>query len=134
MSLHGMFSTIEFPFPFTCIKQTVLNREYLFGSEHIIYISNSEDLPSKLQFSNLTFINFTGTALSGTCEELFRYFTHTFTNIYVLVVDIECSPAAPCPGIGFSKFDVEPPSGSVSRFICSNVLSEEGLPGEIINL
>lgn len=73
--------------------------------------AQSGDLPSKLQFSNLTFINFTGTALSGT------------------LVEIECSPAAPCPGINFSKFDVEPPSGSVSRFICSNVLSIEGLPG-----
>ncbi|KIJ39205.1 glycoside hydrolase family 28 protein [Sphaerobolus stellatus SS14] len=71
----------------------------------------SGDLPSQLRFSNLTFINFTGTALSGK------------------LVDIECSPAVPCPDIVFQNFNVTPPSGSSASFICDNVISITGLPG-----
>lgn len=46
------------------------------------------------------------------------------------MVDIECSPAAPCPGMRFSEFNVAPPASTTAKFICVNVVSEEGLPGE----
>jgi hypothetical protein len=47
------------------------------------------------------------------------------------VVDIECSAAAPCPGVVFENFDVAPPAGSRPRYICQNVLSESGLDGAL---
>lgn len=47
-----------------------------------------------------------------------------------IVVDIECSVNAPCPGMHFSNFNVTSAGGAAPRFICQNVLSESGLSGE----
>lgn len=72
---------------------------------------HSGDTPSYLQFSNLTFINWSGTSLRSK------------------VVDIECSANAPCPNIDFVNFDVQPVNGTAPGYECVNVLSERGLPG-----
>ncbi|KAJ3524951.1 hypothetical protein NM688_g8475 [Phlebia brevispora] len=71
----------------------------------------STDAPSHLQFSNLTFENFSGTSLGSE------------------IVDIECSPAVPCPNIEFSNIDVQAPTGEEPEFVCVNVVNESGLPG-----
>lgn len=79
-----------------------------------IYQTNgglSTDKPSQLRFSNLTFIDWTGTGLSSE------------------LVDIACSPAVPCPNMAFQNFNVKPPSGQSPKFICQNVINETGLPG-----
>ncbi|KZT00729.1 glycoside hydrolase family 28 protein [Laetiporus sulphureus 93-53] len=68
------------------------------------------DAPSKLQFANITFSNWTGTS-SGN-----------------VVVDFECSPAAPCPGMAFQDINITVPSGE-PEYVCLNVTSETGLPG-----
>ncbi|KAI0750513.1 pectin lyase fold/virulence factor [Fomes fomentarius] len=72
---------------------------------------HSNDLPSQLQFSNLSFINWTGTSLRST------------------LVDIECSAAVPCPNIRFANFNVSPPAGSTASYKCVNVASASGIPG-----
>ncbi|KAI0773033.1 pectin lyase-like protein [Trametes elegans] len=72
---------------------------------------HSGDKPSQLQFSNLTFTDLTGTSLRNT------------------IVDVECSPAVPCPNIRFSHIDVAPPNGTAPSYKCVNVASEYGLPG-----
>jgi hypothetical protein len=46
-----------------------------------------------------------------------------------VVVDIECSAAAPCPDIRFNNFAVQAVNGSAPNYICKNVLSESGLNG-----
>ncbi|KAF9011995.1 pectin lyase-like protein [Cyathus striatus] len=67
---------------------------------------HSTDLPSTLSFGGLRFSNWTGTAVTNK------------------LVDIECSPAAACSDITFSNnFDVTPPTGQASRFICVNVVN-----------
>ncbi|KAH7912878.1 pectin lyase fold/virulence factor [Hygrophoropsis aurantiaca] len=68
------------------------------------------DAPSKYQFSDLTFIGFSGTAQTNT------------------IVDLACSPAAPCPNMSFSGIDVAPPAGQAAKYICQNVINEIGLP------
>ncbi|KAF9813404.1 hypothetical protein IEO21_05638 [Rhodonia placenta] len=65
--------------------------------------------PSQLQFANLTFVNFTGTTSGNT------------------IVDIACSPAAPCPGMVFSDINVTALNGKPPTYQCSNVVSERGL-------
>ncbi|TFK52947.1 pectin lyase-like protein [Heliocybe sulcata] len=72
---------------------------------------HSNDTPSYLQFSNLTFINWSGTSQRSK------------------VVDIECSANAPCPNINFSNFNVAAPNGTAPGYECVNVVSESGLPG-----
>ncbi|CAL1709758.1 unnamed protein product [Somion occarium] len=72
---------------------------------------HSSDAPSQLQFSNLTFSTFTGSSLANK------------------IVDLECSPAAPCPNILFQDISVAPPSGQGESFVCINVVNESGLPG-----
>ncbi|KAI0656169.1 pectin lyase-like protein [Cubamyces menziesii] len=72
---------------------------------------HSGDEPSKLQFSNLTFNDWTGTSLRNT------------------IVDIECSAAVPCPNIRFHDVDIAPPNGTAPSYKCINVASEFGLPG-----
>ncbi|KAI0922650.1 hypothetical protein AcV5_009568 [Taiwanofungus camphoratus] len=69
------------------------------------------DAPSLLQFANLTFVNFTGSASRNT------------------LVDIECSPAAPCPNLTFKDINITVPDGQEPAYRCSNVLSQNGLPG-----
>ncbi|KAI0824306.1 pectin lyase-like protein [Trametes gibbosa] len=71
---------------------------------------HSGDAPSTLQFSNLTFSDWTGSALRNT------------------IVDVECSPAAPCANIKFRDVRVAPPRGTAPGFKCVNVASESGLP------
>ena len=46
-----------------------------------------------------------------------------------VVVDIECSPNAPCPNMVFEDFNVLPPVGTSTAVKCLNVVSEVGLPG-----
>ncbi|OSX58334.1 glycoside hydrolase family 28 protein [Postia placenta MAD-698-R-SB12] len=69
------------------------------------------DAPSRLQFSNLTFTNWTGTATGNT------------------IVDFACSPAAPCPGMVFEDINVTPLNGDQPAYKCSNVINAYGLPG-----
>ncbi|PCH37443.1 glycoside hydrolase family 28 protein [Wolfiporia cocos MD-104 SS10] len=69
------------------------------------------DAPSKLQFANLTFINVTGSTTGNT------------------IVDLQCSSAAPCPGMVFQDINVTVPSGQTPTYECSNVVSEQGLSG-----
>lgn len=69
----------------------------------------SADIPSSLQFSNISFIDWKGTATSNK------------------IVDIECSVNAPCGGISFSSWNVSGPSGSSPRYICSNTLDVTGI-------
>ncbi|KAI0628254.1 pectin lyase-like protein [Trametes polyzona] len=71
---------------------------------------HSGDQPSKLQFSNLTFSDWTGSSLRNT------------------IVDVECSPAAPCPNIRFHNLNVAPPNGTAPSYKCVNVASQFGLP------
>ncbi|EPS96378.1 hypothetical protein FOMPIDRAFT_53762 [Fomitopsis schrenkii] len=70
------------------------------------------DAPSKYQFGGLAFDDFTGTASTG------------------LIVDIECSPAAPCGDLSFQNIAVKPPSGTTATYNCYNVASQTGLTGE----
>ncbi|RPD53866.1 pectin lyase-like protein [Lentinus tigrinus ALCF2SS1-7] len=72
---------------------------------------HSADAPSTLQFSNLSFIDWTGTSQRST------------------LVDIECSSGAPCPWMRFENFNVAPPVGTTATVKCVNVVSESGLPG-----
>jgi len=71
---------------------------------------HSGDSPSKLQFSNLSFIGWQGSSLSNK------------------IVDLECSPAVPCPNMIFQDIDVTPPTGQPSSYVCLNVVNEQGLP------
>ena len=45
-----------------------------------------------------------------------------------LVVDIECSPAAPCPNMRFENFNVQTPAGSTAAYKCVNVVNVSGVP------
>ncbi|OSD00485.1 glycoside hydrolase family 28 protein [Trametes coccinea BRFM310] len=68
------------------------------------------DAPSKLQFANLSFENWTGTAQDAT------------------IIDFQCSSAAPCENLSFQAIDVSPPNGTSSAYNCVNVASSSGLP------
>ncbi|KAI0752844.1 pectin lyase-like protein [Daedaleopsis nitida] len=68
------------------------------------------DAPSELQFTNLTFEKWTGTAQTST------------------IVDLQCSPAAPCTDIAFEDLDIEVPDGQAPTHTCVNVASTSGLP------
>ncbi|KAI9056457.1 glycoside hydrolase family 28 protein [Trametes sanguinea] len=68
------------------------------------------DAPSKLQFANLTFENWTGTAQDAT------------------IIDFQCSSAAPCENLSFKAVDVSPPNGTSPAYNCVNVASSSGLP------
>lgn len=46
------------------------------------------------------------------------------------VVDIECSVAAPCPGMNFENFNIAVENGTAPTYTCINVVSETGLPGK----
>lgn len=73
---------------------------------------HSGDAPSQLQFSNLTFEDWTGSSLANT------------------VVDIECSAAAPCPNISFKNINVSVPSGQTPAYIFKNAENVQGLPSQ----
>ncbi|KAA1471993.1 pectin lyase-like protein [Dentipellis sp. KUC8613] len=79
-----------------------------------IYQTNgghSGDAPSQLQFSNITWENWSGTATGAR------------------LVNLACSPGAPCSNMVFTGFNVTPPANETAVYNCSNVISEEGLPG-----
>ncbi|KAI0767366.1 pectin lyase-like protein [Fomes fomentarius] len=61
------------------------------------------DAPSRLQFGNLTFENWTGTAETST------------------VVDLACSSAAPCTDITFHDINIDVPSEQIAAYACENV-------------
>ncbi|KAI0029681.1 pectin lyase-like protein [Vararia minispora EC-137] len=69
---------------------------------------HSADLPSPLQFSNITWSNWTGTS---TGAEL---------------VDIACSSTAPCVNLAFENFNVQP-SGGDAEFKCGNADNVTGI-------
>ncbi|KAM5545501.1 hypothetical protein V8D89_000539 [Ganoderma adspersum] len=69
------------------------------------------DTPSKLQFSNLSFVDWKGFSEGSN------------------LVDIECSVAAPCPGMNFENFNIAVENGTAPTYTCINVVSETGLPG-----
>jgi len=71
---------------------------------------HSGDIPSSLQFSNLSWVNWTGTSTGDR------------------LVSLSCSAAAPCPNMLFQDFDVTPPDSGTPQFICTNVINEQGLP------
>ncbi|KIJ42999.1 glycoside hydrolase family 28 protein [Sphaerobolus stellatus SS14] len=68
------------------------------------------DIPSKLQISNLNFVNLVGSANTSQ------------------LVDLECSPAVPCRNIRFQNFNIQAPKGEKPILTCSNI-SVTGLPG-----
>ncbi|KAH0581049.1 hypothetical protein H2248_012187 [Termitomyces sp. 'cryptogamus'] len=69
---------------------------------------HSGDMPSTLKFSNLTFVDWSGTATTNK------------------IVNIECSPAVGCDDIAFEDFNITGPAEQLPSFICQNV---EGLSG-----
>ncbi|KAH9926341.1 pectin lyase fold/virulence factor [Amylocystis lapponica] len=76
-----------------------------------LYQTNGGDYePSQLQFSNISFDGWYGTAVTNN------------------IVSIDCSPAVPCPNIAFRNFNVTPPPGEAPRYVCVNVVGERGLP------
>ncbi|PAV15089.1 pectin lyase [Pyrrhoderma noxium] len=91
------------------VKNFVLNQVSTPISLYQTNGGHSGDTPSFLQFSDLHFENFMGTATSGK------------------LVDIECSSNAHCENITFEEFDVSPPSGDSVSLVCVNVDSESGL-------
>ena len=100
---------------------------------------HSNDAPSLLQFSNLTFSNWTGTSLSNKSEFRPRLIVYKIVDAretctdyrsILQVVDLECSPAVPCPNMIFHDLEVTPPTGQGLSFVCKNVVNESGLPGK----
>ncbi|KAF9463234.1 pectin lyase fold/virulence factor [Collybia nuda] len=77
------------------------------------------DRPSTLQFGNLQFINWTGTALTNKSK----------SSQVRSVIDIECSVSVGCAGVSFDHFAVTGPTGQPPRFICQNVDGLSGLNG-----
>ncbi|GJJ14779.1 hypothetical protein Clacol_009047 [Clathrus columnatus] len=77
-------------------------------------VGHPGDMPSKLRLSNLQFIDFTGTSNASQ------------------LVNLNCSAAAPCPNIRFESFQVHPPPDERPKFVCINVIGEQGLPGVLI--
>ncbi|KAI5116611.1 hypothetical protein M0805_004830 [Coniferiporia weirii] len=70
---------------------------------------SSTDTPSYYQFSDLSFIDWSGSSTGNK------------------IVDIECSTNAPCPGMTFQNFDITTPNKEAPEYICINVESEKGL-------
>ncbi|VDB84699.1 unnamed protein product [Peniophora sp. CBMAI 1063] len=73
------------------------------------YGGNSTDNPSKMQFINITWENWSGTAANST------------------VVDLECSSTAPCENLAFLEFNITVPSGDTPDFECSNSVNVTGI-------
>ncbi|KAH7096844.1 pectin lyase-like protein [Auriculariales sp. MPI-PUGE-AT-0066] len=69
----------------------------------------STDAPSQLSFSNLTFEDWSGTAVTTS------------------IVDMRCSSAASCPGITFKMFNVTGPEGQAPTCRFDNVIGSTGL-------
>ncbi|KAH9829221.1 pectin lyase fold/virulence factor [Rhodofomes roseus] len=67
------------------------------------------DSLSTLQFADLSFYNFTGTSSGST------------------IVNLACSPAAPCPGMVFEDINITVTNGAEPHYVCSNVVSQQGL-------
>lgn len=47
-----------------------------------------------------------------------------------VVVNLACSSGAPCYGMVFQNFSVDPPINETAQYSCTNVVSERGLPCE----
>lgn len=62
------------------------------------------------------------------CGEEFEHITDD-DPLCSAVVDIECSPAAPCTDLKFSDIDVAVPSDQLPEYGCANVASIAGLAG-----
>ena len=93
------------------------------------------DTPSFLQFSNLSFLDWTGSSLSARSKSRSPSRRSISKGVKLTrrmqVVDIECSANAPCPNMVFHNIDVSPPAGQALSFVCRNVISERGLPGRL---
>ncbi|KAG7095571.1 hypothetical protein E1B28_006304 [Marasmius oreades] len=72
---------------------------------------HSNDLPSKLMFSQLHFKNWSGTTLTSE------------------IINFSCSPAVGCDVITFEDFNATVPAGQTPQFTCQNVSHLSGLPG-----
>ncbi|KAJ8082262.1 hypothetical protein PM082_008110 [Marasmius tenuissimus] len=70
---------------------------------------HSNDLPSQLMFSDIQFLNWTGTSTNST------------------IVNLQCSPAVGCSNISFNDFHVSAPANQTPQFICKNVFNLTGL-------
>ncbi|KAI9065016.1 glycoside hydrolase family 28 protein [Trametes sanguinea] len=92
---------------------------------------HSGDEPSTLQFSNLTLSDWTGTSQRPTRTSspspASSYCSFTAPSL-ITVVDVECSPAVPCPNIRFHDINVALPNGIAPSYECVNVASEFELP------
>ncbi|KAH9846069.1 pectin lyase fold/virulence factor [Lenzites betulinus] len=73
-------------------------------------LGHAGDAPSTLQFADLTFEHWAGTAQAPT------------------LVDLECSAAAPCAGLVFRDIAVAPPTDQAAEYRCVNVAGATGLP------
>ncbi|KAI5122794.1 hypothetical protein M0805_000138 [Coniferiporia weirii] len=98
------------------VKNVVARRVYVSDVDTPVRLTQtsngkSTDTPSFLQFSDLSYEDWSGTASTNT------------------LVNIDCSSNAPCPNITFREFHVAPPNGSTPEIVCVNVESESGLPG-----
>lgn len=94
--------------------------------------SRSGDIPSKLQLSNLSFVNWEGTAANNISKPstfvVVQSVYYQCTLYMIAVVDLECSSAAPCPNMLFENINITPPPNETSNYICVNVINEIGLP------
>ncbi|OBZ76809.1 putative galacturan 1,4-alpha-galacturonidase A [Grifola frondosa] len=72
-------------------------------------LGHAGDSPSPLQFKNLAFVNWSGTASTDT--------------------NLECSAAAPCEDISFRDISITPTNGQPPTYTCINVASVQ-LPGQ----
>ncbi|KAE9400047.1 pectin lyase-like protein [Gymnopus androsaceus JB14] len=70
---------------------------------------NSSETPSTLMFSDLTFVNWTGTAATDE------------------ILDLVCSPAVNCSDITLEAFNVTTPWDGAPHYVCQNVVGLFGL-------
>ncbi|KZV72671.1 glycoside hydrolase family 28 protein [Peniophora sp. CONT] len=75
-----------------------------------LWEGNSSDIPSKMQISNLTWENWSGTAAANST-----------------LVSLDCSPAFPCENLTFINFNVSVPSGEGAEYECSNAMNVTGI-------
>lgn len=100
--------------PLKCIKVTVARSARTFNLYHFIlncYLIQSGDTPSYLKFSNISWIDWTGTTTGST------------------VAKIACSSNAPCDDLTFTSFNVSVPAGDTAAYVCSNAVDVSGAPG-----
>ena len=69
--------------------------------------------PSKVNITNVKFINFTGTS-SGKNKKV--------------VASLKCSPGATCSGIHLENINITSPTGGPPQVICQNIQGDIGVP------